>query len=255
MDGTLVDAGGAGRRALEKAFLRLHGIENGCNGVGLAGKTDLQNVADVYRKNLGRRPTRREILRIRNLYLRCLPGELPNQGYRVYPGVKKFLRDVSRSKENLLALGTGNIEEGARMKLEPAGLNRYFKFGGYGSDGHERYLLLKKAYRRARPYLNGDRLNPKMVFVIGDTHLDVLAGKKAGFTTIGLATGFDTPEELKKAKPHFLAGSWHDLRRWWAKDIHNKIPIPKNGRTVDLRLQGKRKSEAALPIQKRAGDS
>jgi phosphoglycolate phosphatase len=38
----------------------------------------------------------------------------------------------------LLGLVTGNVEAAAHIKLHRARLNRYFSFGGYGSDSTDR---------------------------------------------------------------------------------------------------------------------
>ena len=48
-----------------------------------------------------------------------------------------------------MGLGTGNLKEGAFIKLEPSGLRKYFAFGGYGCDSHIRSEVLMKAVERA----------------------------------------------------------------------------------------------------------
>jgi phosphoglycolate phosphatase-like HAD superfamily hydrolase len=105
------------------------------------------------------------------------------------------------------------MERGARIKLEPSGLNVYFLFGGYGSDSFHRHTLLKKAAARAlklarAPFARGD------VYVIGDTPLDVAAGKKAGFKTIAVGTGFAQWKDLVASKPDHLARDFRDHRKW-----------------------------------------
>ena len=58
LDGTLVKAGGAGRKALDHAVRNLYGVRAGASRVGLAGKTDLRCFTEVVREKVGRRPGR-----------------------------------------------------------------------------------------------------------------------------------------------------------------------------------------------------
>ena len=48
----------------------------------------------------------------------------------------------------MLGLTTGNVEEAAHIKLARPNLNRYFAFGGYGSDSPDRTELTRKALER-----------------------------------------------------------------------------------------------------------
>ena len=98
----------------------------------------------------------------------------------------------------MLGLATGNLETGARIKLDRGGLNRYFSFGGFGSDSEDRAELVRKAAKKAA-HKKGESILPSDIFVIGDTNLDIEAGKRAGFKTIGVATGNYSLEELLSA--------------------------------------------------------
>jgi phosphoglycolate phosphatase-like HAD superfamily hydrolase len=138
---------------------------------------------------------------------------LRDGSYHVPPGLRVLLKRLSRDPRVLLGLGTGNMERGARIKLEPSGFNAYFLFGGYGSDSFHRPVLLKKAVRRAER-LAGKTLHPDDVFVIGDTPLDVAAGRKAGFKTVAVGTGYTPWRELKASRPDHLAKDFRDVRRW-----------------------------------------
>ncbi|MBI4051961.1 MAG: HAD family hydrolase [Elusimicrobia bacterium] len=220
LDGTLVKAGGAGRRALDRAMSKLYGIPNACAKVDLRGRTDLDNFTLAYRNNRGKKPTRREISRIERMYLKFLPGEvkksLRHGKYEPVPGVQKFLRILSRKKGVLLGLGTGNVEEGAWIKLAPLGLGKYFSFGGFGADSLERSVMLKKAFRRAQKLMGSRNHVPHEVFVIGDTHLDVRAGKKAGFKTAALTSGFGDSREIRATHPDFIAKDFRNTKTWFS---------------------------------------
>lgn len=203
VDGTLVDTGGAGRRALDRALHRLYDAKEGSRGVVLAGRTDLVNFHESVRRVTGRRPGAGEVRRLMREYLRCLPAEVRRSvragTYRLAPGLKRFLGVLRARPDVRMGLGTGNLERGARIKLGPSGLNRFFRFGGFGSDAHDRARVLRLGARRS-----GLRVRGRDVAVIGDTPLDVRAGRKAGFRTVAVATGWDSPDDLRRAKPDRL---------------------------------------------------
>ena len=217
IDGTLIRGGGAGRKALNRAAYELYGKKHACSEMTLAGRTDLYNFGQTYRFATGRKPTRAAVERLHQAYLKHLPyyvkSALRNRTYHVPPGLKALLKHLSRDKRVLLGLGTGNMEKGARIKLEPSGFNAYFLFGGYGSDAFHRHALLRKAVSRAKK-LAHTRFTAKDVFIIGDTPFDVLAGKKAGYKTAGVGTGYATWKELKESRPDHLAKDFRDIKTW-----------------------------------------
>ncbi|MDD5657631.1 MAG: hypothetical protein PHF00_10315, partial [Elusimicrobia bacterium] len=61
IDGTLVRAGGAGRKALNDAVRRLYGKDEVCSEFSLAGRTDLWNFTTACRLAAGRRPGARAV--------------------------------------------------------------------------------------------------------------------------------------------------------------------------------------------------
>jgi phosphoglycolate phosphatase-like HAD superfamily hydrolase len=217
IDGTLVRAGGAGRKALNQAAFNLFGKRNVCDELSLAGRTDLWNFREACRRSTGRPPTPETTERLHQEYLRLLPcyvrSAIKKNTYVTPVGIKTLLKRLSREKGVLLGLGTGNMERGARIKLEPSGFNAYFLFGGYGSDAFHRPALLRKAVGRAEK-LAGCPIQPADVFVIGDTPLDVAAGKKAGYKTVAVGTGFAAWDELKASKPDHLARDFKGTSKW-----------------------------------------
>jgi phosphoglycolate phosphatase-like HAD superfamily hydrolase len=217
IDGTLIRAGGSGRKALNRAGEILYGVKNCCSELSLAGRTDLYNFGAAYRFATGRKPSAAAVEKLHREYLKQLPGfvrsSIRSGNYHVPVGLKALLKRLSRDKRVLLGLGTGNMEKGARIKLEPSGFNPYFQFGGYGSDSFHRHLLLRKAVARARK-LTSERLSRENIFVIGDTPLDVAAGKKAGYKTVGVGTGFSDWKDLAASKPDHLARDFRGLGKW-----------------------------------------
>lgn len=217
IDGTLVRAGGAGRKALDHAAKLLYGKDRVCSEFSLAGRTDLWNFSKACTLATGRRASPRAVEELHQEYLRLLPRyvrrAVRDRNYIFPPGVKVLLRRLSREDGVLLGLGTGNMERGARIKLGPSGFNRYFRFGGFGSDSFHREALLKKAVSRARRVCAG-RIRPEDVFVIGDTPYDVAAGRKAGFRTIAVGTGFSDRKSLVRSRPDHLARDFRGVDKW-----------------------------------------
>lgn len=217
IDGTLIRAGGAGRKALNRAAFVLYGKKDACSELSLAGRTDLWNFREAHINAAGKRPTAAQLERLHQEYLKHLPFYVRRairNGTYVYPaGIKTLLKRLAREKEVLLGLGTGNMERGARIKLEPSGFNAYFLFGGYGSDAFHRPALLKKAARRAQA-LAKRKIPSQDVYVIGDTPLDVAAGRKAGFKTVAVGTGFAEWKDLVRSKPDHLARDFRGIDKW-----------------------------------------
>jgi len=130
-----------------------------------------------------------QIQSILEAYLSFLEEEVQTSAkYRVLPGIVSLLDEIAARPDMILGLATGNIELGARIKLERGKLNKYFALGGFGSDAEDRTELVRKAAEKAA-HNNGSSFPASDVFAIGDTPLDVDAAKRALFKTAGVATG------------------------------------------------------------------
>jgi phosphoglycolate phosphatase len=198
VDGTLILSGGAGVRGVNRAFLALHGVRDAMASCRPAGKTDPAIFREVALRTLGRDLESGEMRAVAEAYLEALGEELRDPpGYRVMPGVGTLLERLAGDERFVLGLATGNLERGARLKLGPANLNRYFATGGFGSDEEDRALLVKTAIRRASADLR-ETLAPEDVIVIGDTPHDVHAARAAGARCVAVATGSTPAEELAR---------------------------------------------------------
>jgi phosphoglycolate phosphatase len=197
IDQTLINTGGAGLRGLDRACLKLFRLENAMEGISPHGKTDPAIVREILRRKLGSETsTNADIATILDSYISFLKEEVHTSAtYRVLPGVQTLLDQLAARGDVLVGLATGNIELGARIKLERGGLNPYFSFGGFGSDAEDRTELVRKAAEKAA-HKNGGFIAPSNIFVIGDTPLDIDAGNRAGFKTVGVATGSYSVEQL-----------------------------------------------------------
>jgi phosphoglycolate phosphatase len=195
VDGTLIWSGRAGVRGLDAAFLRVLGIERGMRGIVCDGKTD----PAIVREALSARGLAGEgnIRAILESYLECLPGMVSSaEGYEILPGVIETLEYLRGREGTLCGLATGNVEAGARAKLERGGLNKYFPVGGFGSDSEDRAEVVRIAVTRARELLQDARAG---AVVIGDTPRDVQAAHAAGVPAVGVASGRFDPAALSAA--------------------------------------------------------
>jgi phosphoglycolate phosphatase-like HAD superfamily hydrolase len=206
IDGTLLVTGGAGAVAWQRAFEELHGIEADIAEHTDAGMTDPEIAAIVFREVIGREGTREERAKAIGCYLKHLPDAVAeSSGYRVMPGVEELL---SRLIEDgvLLGLVTGNIEAAAHIKLARGRLNRFFSFGGYGSDSADRTEVTEAALRRGA-LVSGGALGDGACVAVGDTPRDVKAGHGAGIEVVGVATGSYSVEQLREAGADYALAS------------------------------------------------
>jgi phosphoglycolate phosphatase len=198
IDGTLLVTGGAGGAAWQRAFDELHGVEANVAEHTDAGMTDPEIAAIIFREVIGREGDQAERSKAIAAYLRHLPETVAESpGYTVMPGIERLLDDLIDGG-SLLGLVTGNIEAAAHIKLSRGGLNRFFSFGGYGSDSSDRVEVTKQALRRGE-LVSGGTLDEGTCIAVGDTPRDVIAGHGAGLKVVGVATGSYTVEELREA--------------------------------------------------------
>jgi len=203
LDGTLLDAGGAGRTALCKAMEKLYGVKPSFPLSLISGRTDLDNFSIVYGLiKKGKKPSAAEMKKIQKTYLTFLAEEVHAsvrcKRYELVAGAEKLLNFLSKQKDVILALGTGNLEEGAQLKLAPSKLDKFFKVGGFGEDGHTREEMLKVAVKRAEKKYKV-KILPENVYVIGDTHHDICAAKNCGFHSAVLTNGFGDKQKIQRA--------------------------------------------------------
>ena len=198
IDGTLISTGGASDRAWKRAFKELQGVDVDVPAVTGKGVPDPEVGRVVFREAIGREPTDEESDALMQRRLDHLPEEVENSpGFVVKDGVVELL-DRLIDGGILLGLTTGNVEEAAHIKLQRANLNRYFSFGGYGSDSPDRTELTRKALERGE-VVSGGTLDRERCFSCGDTPRDVEAGHGAGIRVVGVASGEFTTEELVEA--------------------------------------------------------
>jgi phosphoglycolate phosphatase len=200
VDGTLVTTGGVGRRALELAFERAYGRRDACNGFRFDGMTD-RAIARGGLLALGLPATTESIDEVLCHYLDVLAEEVAaasERTYRIHAGVSETLDALAAHPQFAVGLGTGNLREGARIKLERVGLFDRFGFGGFGCDDEDRTALLRLGAERGAAAL-ALPLTKVRVVVIGDTPKDVAAAHGIGADSVGVGTGFFSVDDLLAA--------------------------------------------------------
>lgn len=194
IDGTLIDPGEAGRRSLIKAFYEIFSIGDAFAGIITAGKTDIQIIKEGL--SIHGLPSGDGILApIVERYLENLKIEINNKRRHVMPGVVELLDALMAMDGYWLGLLTGNIEQGARIKLGAFDLNRYFPVGAFGDDSEDRNRLLPVAVERLRKMTDID-IDYSDCIIIGDTPKDVQCSKPFGATSIVVSTGPYSYESL-----------------------------------------------------------
>lgn len=194
IDGTLIDSGEAGTRALNLAFEELFSIHNVFNGISMAGKTDIQIMKEALRiHGLNHQDGSIETLCL--CYLKYLSLQINNPARHLKPFIHKTLNLLSKTKDITLGLLTGNIKEGAKIKLSPFGIDRYFSIGAFGDDDENRNRLLPVAVERFRELYKED-IDYRDCIIIGDTPRDVECAKVHGAIAVAVATGHYPYESL-----------------------------------------------------------
>ena len=202
IDSTLVNTGSAGQHALVRATIEWFGGDGDLSGVEIAGRTD-RAIAHQIMEKYGKPATTENVDAFLDRYVSLLPDELPKRDGRVLPGVRELLEDLAQQPDKTLGLLTGNLERGAKLKLEHYDLWQFFPFGAFADDHHDRNALGPCAVHRAAAHA-GFEFRPEQVDVVGDTGHDIACGKAFGARTIAVATGSWSRERLAEQHPDFL---------------------------------------------------
>jgi phosphoglycolate phosphatase len=197
IDGTLVTTGGAGRRAIARAFGSTHGREDACSGFDFSGMTD-RAILRGGLTALGEAVEAAAVDAILAAYLAALTEEIASSICRVHAGIEEALAEAHARPRCAVGLGTGNVREGARIKLTRVGLYDRFAFGGFGCDHEDRAELIRMGAERGAERLGLPRSDCRVV-VIGDTPRDVAAAQAIGAECIAVATGNYHADALRAA--------------------------------------------------------
>ena len=211
IDGTLIKSGGAGRKSLDATFKEFYGLDNASKGIDPHGKTDPIIMREIFMKKLGRKPSDYELNKVFGRYLDYLEHFISKlDGYEVLPGVPQFLETLIK-RNSLLGLATGNVERGAKIKLAPSGLLKYFSFGGYSSDSEIRTEIVRIAIERGKRKAAQMGEKVSYIYVVGDTHHDIICAKEVNAISVAVATGVYSEEKLLEYSPDFVFKNFSNI--------------------------------------------
>ena len=213
IDGTLVSMGGAAKEAFVRALRETVGREIVSDGVSFGGKTDPQIARELLAKNgVAGGDMEGAIAATVRRYLVHFERDLPRaQGARLLPGVRELLLALTGRGDVAVALLTGNVEAGARLKLGFFDLGRHFDFAvsAFGSDHHDRYELPGIVLERARRRFGQQVLGTDLV-ILGDSEHDVRCGRAVGARALAVATGWTPAAALHAHGPYRLFADFSD---------------------------------------------
>ena len=202
IDGTLFDPGKVGRKAITRAFHETFAIPDAFSGIHMAGKTDIQIIKEALTAQ-GLPSDDGVIPGILAKYVSFLKSEVTTGKMKLKPGVLELLQDLEKTEGFHLALLTGNIEQGARIKLSVFDLNGYFPMGAFGDDHEDRNRLLPIALEKFRTVTALD-IGFSDCIVIGDTPMDVQCSQPFGAISIAVATGPYSHETLSNTGADYV---------------------------------------------------
>ena len=215
IDGTLVRCGPQIGPIFMGALKRTFGQTGNVSAYDFGGRTDTEAVIDLMTgAGIPRVEVETRLDEVRSHYTDLLERLDPAQ-MRLLPGVVELLEELADAEDTCVGLLTGNWEVGARAKLAPFGLNRFFDFGAFGEDGVRRNELVPVAVRRAAER-TGVAVGPADTVIIGDTVRDVACGEAHGVPVLGVATGFTPDHRLHEAGADWVAP---DLRHATARRV------------------------------------
>ncbi len=221
IDGTLIRTGGAGVRAMTRAFEETCGVSDALERVEVAGRTDRLIMTDALAL-MGKALDDELLERFRGRYCAYLREELvqlsgPVPGVSdafgakgALPGVRALLDHLEQERRDDidLALLTGNFRVSAEIKLAHYDLWRYFPWGAFADDAIERPDLLPVAINRYQA-LTSRSIDPSNVIIVGDTPHDVTCAQRGGAKVVAVATGNFDRAALSQCEPDVV---FEDLR-------------------------------------------
>ena len=125
--------------------------------------------------------------------------------FRVIPGVNGLLENLFNRYP--LSVVTARDERTSRRFLEETNLKKYFQYGAFA-----------QTCKHTKPFPDpiiwaSEKMGviTERCLMVGDTTVDIQAGRSAGAQTIGVLCGFGEKEELIRKGAHLILDSTADL--------------------------------------------
>ncbi|MEN6462245.1 MAG: HAD-IA family hydrolase [Syntrophomonas sp.] len=127
---------------------------------------------------------------------------------KLYPNVKETLKVIKEDNEDKkIALVTNKPEEITKKILAGLGIRQYFDL----IMGPESVKKIKPDPEGIRKVLDTFGIAAEKAIMVGDSYVDVEAGRNAGTNTCGVTYGLGNKEDLIKAAPDFYISDMSQL--------------------------------------------
>ena len=204
IDGTLVQAGEVGRDIFTEAFQAVVGRapdQVAAKALAMAGRTDPEIALEfLAAHDIAEGATHLPAFSEALVTALAAKAAVIRERGRALPGARETLAALERTDGVVQSLLTGNVQPNALLKLASFELDGYLDFdvGGFGSDHHHRPSLVEVARAKAEAKY-GAAFEGTATVLVGDTPLDVAAGRAGGARVVAVATGPYRVEELEAA--------------------------------------------------------
>ncbi|MFY9939071.1 MAG: HAD family hydrolase, partial [Silvibacterium sp.] len=177
------------------------------DGVTLSGNTDPGILRDAFRlARLDEAHWQPHLENVLETMRRDVAARRSEMKLVKMPGVDEMLAYL-QGKGAALGVATGNLESIGWLKIEVLGLRHWFTFGGFSDSYDLRSDMIAHAMREAHRHAGPEAT----VCVVGDTPFDISAARANGLSTIAVATGNFTFEQLMEHDPEVCATSLEAL--------------------------------------------
>jgi phosphoglycolate phosphatase-like HAD superfamily hydrolase len=191
-------------KAFDRAFASEFGVQDGAKRLKFAGRTDVSLVREFF-SNHQIEASPKNFGRFFQAYLPWLEQIIRDCKGGACRGVLEFHHALEiLPQPPLFGLLTGNIREGARIKLQHYNLWEKFPFGAFADDHEERDRIAAIARQRGSERF-GRPLRGDEILVIGDTPMDIRCARAIEAKALAVATGSFTVEELLRHAPDWAA--------------------------------------------------
>lgn len=124
----------------------------------------------------------------------------------IFPGVKEVLTDL-RNQGHKLLVATGKCMENAIVILEKLNLADYFDH----IQGWQEGLSPKPSADILKRAIQTHNVEHLPAVMVGDTYVDIVAGKEMAMTTVACSYGFGSRKILLDHKPDYLIDDFCEL--------------------------------------------